>query len=245
MYRKIIILILTAFSAFIGGCTTIYNPATGQRESFFIDSRMEASLGQDMAKQINSEMKLVNDPGLNQRVQKIGKKIAAVSDRQDVEYKFNIVEDRQFNAFALPGGIVYINSGLLEAANDDELAAVLGHEVGHIAARHSVKRLQAVLGYQIIASIALGGNQKPQVAQAVGVVFNVVTLGYGRKDEFLADKLGVKYAKYAGYNPNGMVTLLQKLKKESKETGLNIVFLRSHPPVDERIKLAQLEIESL
>ena len=242
MHRKVIFFILAFL---IGGCTTIYNPATGRKETFFIDSRTEVSLGQDMAKQINSEMKLVTDPIMYQRLQRLAHRVAAVSDRQDVTYKFNIVDDKVFNAFAIPGGIVYINSGLMQAADDDELAAVLGHEVGHIAARHSVKRLQAVLGYQLITSIALGGEEKRQVLQAVDVVFNVVTLGYGRKDELLADKLGVKYANAAGFNPSGMITLLQKLKKESRETGINLVFLSSHPPIEERIKLVEQEIASL
>jgi len=242
MRRKIIFFILAFL---ISGCTTIYNPATGRKETLFIDSKTEVSLGQDMARQLNSEMKLVTDPIMDQRLQRVAQRVAAVSSRQDVTYKFNIVEDKEFNAFAIPGGIVYINSGLIQAANDDELAAVLGHEVGHIAARHSVKRLQAVLGYQLIASIALGGEEKRQVLQAVDVVFNVVTLGYGRKDELLADKLGVKYANAAGFNPSGMITLLQKIKKESKETGINLVFLSSHPPIEERVKLVEQEIASL
>ena len=121
----------------------------------------------------------------------------------------------------------------------------MGHEVGHIAARHSVKRLQAVLGYQLISSIALGLSGQGQVLQAVDVVFNVVTLGFSRKDEYLADKLGVKYAKAAGFNPQGMVTFFQKLKAESKSTGLELVFLSSHPPIDERIKQAEKEIATL
>ncbi|MDD5120132.1 MAG: M48 family metallopeptidase [Candidatus Omnitrophica bacterium] len=238
-------IVLVFFIVFLSGCTSVYNPATGQHETLLIDTQTEVSLGEDMAEQINSEVKLLTSHKMRERLERIAGRISAVSDRKDISYKFNIVENKEFNAFAIPGGIVYVHSGLLEEANDDELAAVLGHEVGHIAARHSVKRLQAVLGYQLITSIALGASGQKQVLQAVDVVFNVVVLGYSRKDEYLADKLGVKYAKAAGFNPQGMVTFFRKLEKEGGDTGINLVFLSSHPPIEERIKQAEKEIAAL
>ena len=245
MFHKLISASLILGVFFFSGCTTIYNSATGQRETLLIDTQTEVSLGKDMDKQVRSEMQMFNDPQMQERLERIGKKIAAVSDRQDLSYYFNIVKEKEFNAFAIPGGNVYVNSGLVQAATDDELAAVVGHEVGHIAARHSVKRLQAVLGYQLIASIALGASGQQQVLQAVDIVFNVVNLGYSRKDEYLADKLGVKYTKAAGFDPNGMVTFFQKLKKEGNDAGSKLVFLSSHPPIDDRIKQAEKEIAAV
>jgi len=239
MFRKIIF-ILAVF--LLSGCTTIYNSATGRRETLFIDTQTEVNLGKDISKQINSEMKLLKDEKMHERLDAIGKKISEVSDRQDITYNFYIIDEKESNAFAIPGGSVYVNSGLITKANDDELAAVIGHEVGHIAARHSVKRLQSVLGYQLITAIALGVSGQDQALQAVDVVFNVVILGYSRKDEYLADKLAVKYTKAAGFNPQGVITFFQKLKQESKNTTLNLVFLSSHPPIDERIKQAEKEI---
>jgi predicted Zn-dependent protease len=230
---------------FLSGCTTIYNSATGKHETLLIDTQEEVSLGRDMDKQVKLEIKLLKHPQMQERLNSIGNKIAAVSDRQDLKYYFNIVDDREFNAFAIPGGNVYVNSGLIQAANDDELAAVLGHEVGHIAARHSVKRLQAVLGYQLIAAIALGASGQPQIVQAVDVAFNVVVLGYSRKDEYLADKLGIKYANAARFNPQGMVTFFLKLQNQGKNAGLNLVFLSSHPPIEDRIKQAEKQIAVL
>ena len=229
---------------FLSGCTTLYNPATGQQETL-LNTQTEISLGKDMARQINSEMELLNDPNMQERLEGIARRISAVSDRKDIDYNFSIVKDNEFNAFAIAGGGVYINNGLMNAANDDELAAVIGHEVGHVAARHSIKKLQAVLGYQLISSIALGSTGQGQILQAVNVVFNVVALGYSRKDEYLADKLGVKYTKKAGFNPQGMITFFQKLKNEGKNTTFNLVFLSSHPPIDERIKQAEKEITAL
>lgn len=245
MYRKIIFPVLIFGVFFLSGCASIYNSATGRQEVYFIDTQAEISLGKDMAKQLSSQMQLVSDPKMQERLDKIGAKISAVSDRQDLKYSFNIVKEKEFNAFAIPGGNVYVNSGLIEAANDDELAAVIAHEVGHIAARHSVKRLQVALGYQLISSIALGASSQGQLSEAVDVVFNVVSLGYSRKDEYLADKLGIRYSKAAGFNPQGMVTFFQKLKAQSKDNGLVLVFLSSHPPIEERIKQANKEIVSL
>lgn len=245
MRRNTVFAILIFGAFFLTGCSTIYNPATGQHETLLIDTQAEVSLGKDMDKQIRSQTKLLNNPLMQERLERIGKSIAAVSDRQDISCHFNIIKEKEFNAFAIPGGNIYVNSGLMEAANDDELAAVVGHEVAHIAARHGVKRLQAILGYQLIAAIALGAGGKQQVLQAVDIVFNVVVSGYSRKDEYLADKLGIKYTKAAGFNPYGMVTFFQKLKKESGNTGFNLVFLSSHPPIDHRIKQAAKEIAAL
>lgn len=245
MFPKASFAILISGVFFLSACSSIYNSATGRQEVYFIDTQTEVNLGKDMAKELSSQMQLVSDPKMQERLDRIGAKIAASSDRQDLKYYFNIVKDKEFNAFAIPGGNVYVNSGLIESANDDELAAVIAHEVGHIAARHSVKRLQVVLGYQLIASIALGASNQGQLVEAVDVVFNVVSLGYSRKDEYLADRLGIKYSKAAGFNPQGMVTFFQKLKTQSKDNGLVLVFLSSHPPIEERIKQAEKEIASL
>lgn len=137
-----------------------------------------------------------------------------------------------------------MNSGLMDIASDDELACVLAHEIGHVAARHSVKKLQAVLGYQLIAGIILGASGNQAMSQAIDVVFNVASMGYSRKDELLADRLAVKYAKKAGFNPYGMITFFEKLKQEAQKKGpdLNLAFLSSHPPIEERIKQAKNEI---
>ena len=229
---------------FLSGCITIYNPATERKETLLIDTQEEVSMGADMDVQMQKKLKVLNDPQMQYRLDYIGRKIGSASDRQDLSYHFRIVKDKDFNAFALPGGFIYVNSGLMEVATDDELACVLAHEVGHIAARHSVKKLQAGMGYQIILAIALGASNQQSMASAINIVFDLVNLGYSRKDELLADKLSVRYAKRAGFNPFGMVTFFEKLKKQSQEKGtdFNLVFLSSHPPIEERIKRVENEI---
>jgi len=239
---------LLNFSLFLlSGCVTIYNPATQRKETLLIDTQEEIRLGEDMDRQIKKELKILNDPKMQNRLEQIGRKIASVSDRQDLSYNFRIVKDKDLNAFALPGGFIYVNSALMDVANNDELACVLAHEIGHVAARHSVKQLQATLGYQIVMSLVLGSGNQQTMARAINIVFNLTSLGYSRKDEFLADKLAVKYAKKAGFNPLGTITFFKKLKEEAEKQGpnFNLVFLSSHPPVNERIKKVEEEIAAV
>jgi predicted Zn-dependent protease len=240
-----ILVILTAIS--LSGCVTIYNPATQKRETLLIDTKSEVALGQDMDVQVQQKMKILKDPLMQGRLENIGRKVASVSDRQDLEYHFKIVNDKEFNAFALPGGFIYVNSGLMTAATNDELACVVAHEIGHVAARHSVKQLQSALGYQLIIGIALGISGQQTMGQAMDIVYNLINLGYSRKDELLADRLAVRYARKSGFNPHAMVTFFEKLKNEpsSKPSHYNPVFLSSHPGIDDRIKNVENEITLL
>lgn len=228
----------------LSGCVTIYNPATQRKETLLIDTAGEIALGRDINMQMQKKLKILTAPQMQRRLDSIGGKVAAMSDRQDLGYFFRIVNDKELNAFAIPGGFIYVNSGLMDTATDNELACVLGHEIGHIAARHSVKKLQATLGYQFILSIALGLSSQQVMGQAMDTIFNLISLGYSRQDELLADKLAARYAQRAGFNPYAMVTFLEKLSKEAESKGpnFNLVFLSSHPPIQERIKNIQNEI---
>jgi predicted Zn-dependent protease len=247
MLDKLRIVSLLLAGLILSGCTTIYNPATQRRESFLIDTKSEIALGKDLDAQIQNKLKILHNSQIQSRLDAIGSQIARVCDRQDVVYYFKIIRDKELNAFSIPGGFVYVNSALMNISSDDELACVLAHEIGHIAARHSVKRLQVVLGYQMIANIALGLSGQYDLGRAMDVVFNLASLGYSRKDEFLADNLAVKYASKAGFNSYGMVTFFEKLKKEqeSRGSGARLVFLSSHPDINERIKNAQNQISQI
>jgi beta-barrel assembly-enhancing protease len=238
-------LIILSLSIIFSGCTTLYNPATERKESYFISPNSEVAIGKDMDAQIRGKYSIVSDPLEQERILSIGRRIAVVSDRQDIYYTFTIVKDKTLNAFATPGGFVYIHSGLMREATDDELAGVIAHEIGHIAARHSIKRLQTVMGYQLLMGVALGmSNSTATIGQAMDVVFGLVNLGYARGDEYLADKLAVKYAHKAGFNPRGMVSFFEKLKAEGKGGG-QLVFLSSHPPIEERITRVQAQIAAI
>ena len=135
----------------LSGCATEYNVATQEEETYYYSADKEVQMGRSIAEQVEKEYKLTDDPLIQKRVEDIGRKIAGVCDRKEIDYHFKVLEGEEVNAFSLPGGFIYLNSALVEkAAGDDELAGVLAHEVGHVVARHSIKKLQAVQGYSIL-----------------------------------------------------------------------------------------------
>lgn len=241
---KIFTILLIAGYLSISGCATIYNPATEKKEFIFITTPMEVALGQNTAMQVAKQYTFIKDSRQVNKVTEIGEKLAKVSDRTDLKYHFSVVEDKEINAFTMPGGYIYINSGLLDITTDDELACVIGHEIGHVAARHIAKKLQAQLGYDILMNIAVQNASVRQMQQAIDITFNLVELGYSREDELLADRLGAKYAYKAGYNPYAMISFLKKLKEKDKDE-LGPVFLRSHPYASQRIQMMEKEISAI
>jgi Zn-dependent protease with chaperone function len=231
--------------ALLSGCSTEYNIVTGQEEKFYYSTDKEVEIGQSVAQAVEKEYKPVEDPLVQKRVEDIGKKIVSVCDRKDIDYHFKVLESDEINAFSLPGGFVYINSGLIEKLNnDDELAAVLGHEIAHIVARHSIKKLQAIMGYSILraltAAIPQGGAE---VGSAADVAFTEIILGYGREDELLADQLASRYAKLAGYNPRGMIDFLERLQEiNRRKPPQPKSYFKTHPYVPDRIRVVKQEL---
>jgi predicted Zn-dependent protease len=241
---KSFIILLIAAPFLTSGCATVYNPATEKKELVFITTPMEVALGQNTAMQVAKQYAFIKDPQQVNKVTEIGEKVAKVSDRTDLKYHFAVVDDKEINAFTMPGGYIYINSGLLEITNDNELACVIGHEIGHVAARHIAKKLQVQLGYDILMNIALQNASVKQMQQAIDLTFNLATLGYSREDELLSDRLGAKYAYKAGYDPYAMITFLKKLQAKDK-SDMGPVFLRSHPYTSQRIQLMEKAIPSI
>ncbi|MBI3322611.1 MAG: M48 family metalloprotease [Candidatus Omnitrophica bacterium] len=233
-------------AATLMGCATIYNPATDRQETV-IDTPAEQVLG-NIAK---LQMGLVSlqmgkvDPEQMARVRRIGERLAKVSDRQDLAYQFGMIQDKELNAFTLPGGTIYVNSGLAEKADDDELAAVLGHEVGHAAARHTVKHLQADLGFLALVQIAAAAGAEGGALQVADSLYGLFSNGYSRRDELEADRLGIRYTSRAGYDPQGMVTFFEKMAEEERERGRPgpLPWERTHPLTSERIARAKEELQ--
>lgn len=240
------LLIICIIISLTSQCLGEYNLATKQEEHLFFSTAGEVKLGRSLARQIDEKFEVSKDIKLSERVERIGKKIASVCERKDIAYSFTVLESDKANAFALPGGYVYINRGLLEEIDsDDEIAACLAHEISHIVARHSVKRLQASLGYNLLSLIALAATKDVRFKRGTDLAFNQLMLGYSREDELLADRLSVKYLRKAGYGPEGVITLLEKLKMIKKEAPLQPLlpaYARSHPYITERIAAAKKEI---
>ena len=219
-----LLIVMCAWTFF--GCATEFNVATKREDWMMYSSDKEVNIGDSLSKQVEKEYIVINDPTLNERINRVGEKIAAVCDRKELIYRFRIIEDKKdkdiVNAVSLPGGYVYVFKNLLKVADtDDELAAVLGHEVSHIVARHAIKRLQAIWGYSLLSVLTVG-TQNADFARGAQLAYLQLMMGYSREDELLADKLGARYTKRAGYNPDAVITFLRKLKKREKNNDEDI-----------------------
>lgn len=244
MFKKIgLAALFFTFCVNIFGCTE-FNPVTQKQEMILYSTEREVNIGKNVSREVEKEYELAKDPNLIERINKITEKIAAVSDRKDVSYYVNVLiakeEEKEdgadINAFALPGGYVYLYDGLVKFAdNDDQLACVIAHEVGHIVAKHSIKKLQAAMGYTLLGIAAIGTGD-PDFVSGVNYAFLNILLAYSREDEFKADELGTRYAKMAGYNPKAMIDFLEKLREKQKNDPLRAKSIyRTHPYFSERI----------
>ena len=230
------------------GCSV--NPATGKPQLVLMSEAHEAELGRKAAEQVAQEIGLVDDPELAEYVAAIGLRLVRVSVQPDQHFEFHVVDMREPNAFALPGGYVYVSRGLLAISNsEDELANVLGHEIGHVLARHAAERETRALpgsfltGVTALAAGIVGGSQ---AAALVGSIGETATWGllasYSRDQEREADKLGQELAARAGYNPAGMSLFLGTLERATAlETkgSRRPSFFDSHPSTPERVSTTE------
>ena len=206
-------------------------------------SNMSDSQEVNIGKQINRQLvegrriRLYQNPQLNQYVNQIGQRLAQRSDRPDIPYTFQIVDDKSINAFATMGGFVYVNKGLIEQAdNEAELASVIAHEIGHIASQHAVEQMRQQAITQGVLSAA-GLNQSAAVQIGVDLALNRTN---SRQDELQADQLGLTNLQQAGYAPAGMVSFMKKLLQKG---GSAPSFLSTHPATSERITALQQKID--
>ncbi|MFH1281182.1 MAG: Maf and M48 domain-containing protein [Candidatus Omnitrophota bacterium] len=244
IFKRLGLFLIICFVLVSSGCSTEYNLVTKKEEKYYYSTDKEVQMGQAINRQVEKELKFSNDPLQIKRVQDIGKKIATVSDRKEIDYYFQVLEDDTVNAVSLPGGYIYVNTGLLDkVSNDDELACILAHEVGHIVARHSIKKLQAMQGYSVLRLLVAVAPGTGEVGPAADAAFTQFLLGYSREDELLADKLGARYAKLAGYDPHGMIDFLTKLQDMHRRMPIaEKSYYRTHPYVPDRIRVVKQEI---
>ncbi len=237
MLKKVgVTLLQLALLVGFSGCATEYNLATKQHESLMYGTDKEIDIGNALSRQFDKNYKYVEDVDINERVQAIMDRIVAVCDRQDLVYSIKIIDEDKVNAVSLPGGYVYIFKGLIDKiTSDDQLAGIIGHEVGHITARHSVKKLQSYYGYTLlqIATVTSGNGR---MARGLDTAFTAAFLEYSQEDEFQSDRLGEKYAQKAGYDPKGMTEALKIIKDaEARDRTREFSYWRTHPHLSERI----------
>jgi predicted Zn-dependent protease len=229
-------------------CAT--NPVTGKRQLALISESQEIAMGREADKEVASSYGLYPDDGLQQYVQNLGASIASRTERPNLPWTFRVVDDAAVNAFAIPGGFVYVTRGILTYLNSEaELAAILGHEIGHVTARHSVTQMSQQQLAQV--GLAAGMIVSPKVAQfgnlaqtGLGMLF----LKFSRSDESEADRLGFRYMLGGGYDPRKMVDVFRMLEGVSAQAGAAgrlPQWLSSHPDPENREAWAARSVASL
>ena len=241
-------LLLSLAAGPLAGCAR--NPVTGQRELALVSESQEIQLGRQSAQEVAASLGLVEDEALQRYVQEIGARLAADSERPNLPWTFRVVEDPTPNAFALPGGFIFVTRGMMTLMNSEaELASVLGHEIGHVTARHSVQQIsRAQLGQ---LGLGLGAILAPEIAQQYGQLastgLQLLFLKYGRDDERQADELGFRYALNESYDVREFADVFAQLQRLGETAGGSPVpsFLATHPDPGERVQTAQQRVAAL
>lgn len=238
----------TVFTVAAAGCAV--NPVTGGKNLVLISEDQEIGIGRENDAKIQKEYGVYDDARLQAYVQRVGERLAARSHRPGLVYRFTVLDSPDVNAFALPGGYVYITRGILAYLNSEaELAAVLGHEIGHVTARHGVRQYTAAVAANIGATIMsvfvpeLGNQAGQQLLNAIG---GALLSGYGRDHELEADRLGAEYLAHTGYDPDAIIGVIGVLKNqeefekeraqtEGREPRIYHGVFATHPSADTRL----------
>ena len=233
------------------GCST--NPATGKRQLALISEDQEFAMGLEADQQVQQQLGLYPDQDLQAYVNRVGQKLAAASERPNLKWTFRVVDDPVVNAFALPGGHIYVTRGLLtHLTSEAELASVMGHEIGHVTARHSVEQMSKAQLAQI--GLIAGVLVKPELANYSNLAqqgLQILFLKYSRDDERQADDLGLRYMYQQNYDPREMPQVFETLRRVSAQQANGRIpgWLSTHPTEEERIrtissKVAKLDVSS-
>ena len=212
-----------------------------------VSQQQEVQMGQQEAQQVNSQLPIIQDPEINRYLNVLGDSLAHVTSRADLNWHFYLVNSNDFNAFALPGGFIYINRGVVERSDRmDQTASVIGHEIGHVVMRHSVKQMQQMQGANvgvmigcILTSICNSGLAQVGIDAAGNLIF----AKFSRGDEAQADSCGVAELVRAGIDPRGMPEMFRKLiaERQSKPAGVDAWFT-DHPLEEDRVAATEAQI---
>ncbi|WKD49220.1 M48 family metalloprotease [Microbulbifer spongiae] len=195
------------------GCA--FNPATNRPDLVFMSEDKEIAIGKEMHEKLIESTPIYHDPVLTAYVNHVGQKVAAASDRPEIKYHFTIIDSQDINAFALPGGYIYINRGLLTYLHSEaEMAAVLAHEIGHITARHAVRQKTAATGANVASVLSVLVTGSGVVGDVTNLWSTAAVKGYGREMELEADRFGAQYMFNAGYDPQAMMNVIGLLKDQ-------------------------------
>jgi predicted Zn-dependent protease len=209
-----------------------------------VSTQQEVELGTQYMQQINSQLPIVQDPEVNRYINVLGDSIARLTARGDLPWQFFIVNSAEVNAFAVPGGFIYVNRGLIDRArNLSELAGVLGHEIGHVVKRHSIKQMQQQQGAQIgvtLGCVLLNVCNSQIAGTAINVAGGAIFAKFSRDDETQADEVGIDNVVRAGISPKGIPEMFQILLEERQsDPGSVELWFGTHPTEESRISDTQ------
>jgi predicted Zn-dependent protease len=230
----------------LAGCAA--NPVTGESDFVLMTEDEEIAIGRENHPKILEKYGRYDAPGLQAYVQQVCDRLGANSHRANLIYRCTVLDSDEVNAFALPGGYVYITRGLLAYLNSEaELAAVLGHEIGHVTARHAVRQQSAATATGILASVIAAGTGVQGSGDLLNVIGTAIVRGYGREHELESDRLGAEYLARTGYDPNAMLDVIgvlknqeefekQRAKEEDREPHIYHGVFATHPDNDTRLQ---------
>jgi predicted Zn-dependent protease len=235
-----------AATVLLGGttATTLSGCRGGRFNAFSLSKSQEVDLGQQAAVDIDRREKVVNSGPQFERLQRVAARVLPLAQRDyDVPYSVKLIDSKEINAFALPGGPIYFYRGLMELAEtDDEIAAVLGHEAAHVVKRHSVKQISDAQTKGLLASLFLG--RAGDLAQiAAGLALQIDQLRFSRGDESESDRVGFQYLVEAGYDPYAMASMFRRMDEKAGGKGGGPEWLRSHPVTSKRVQDATVRAD--
>lgn len=211
--NKVFALLVIVFAAHLSGCAT--NPVTGKRDFVTMSEEQEVALGKKAHQQILQQYTVYDDPALQEYVRNIVAELSVQSHRSELDFHATVLDSPQVNAFALPGGYVYVTRGIMAYMNSEaELAGVLGHEIGHVTARHGVRQQSSAQVAGILTAAIAIATKSREVGNAANQASTALIRGYGREHELEADRLGAEYLAKVGYDPEEMINVVGILKSQ-------------------------------
>jgi predicted Zn-dependent protease len=249
MRRRATVALVALLGSALAVPACVRNPVTGHRQLSLVSEKQEISMGQEAAQQVKATMPAYPDAQLQEYVSGIGMRIAKASERPNLPWSFTVLDDPTVNAFALPGGPIFITRGILTyMTSEAELASVLGHEIGHVTARHSAEQITK----QELAQVGLGVGSivSPTVAAAAKVAgsgLQLLFLKYSRDDEKQADQLGFGYMHKQGYDPRQMAEMFRTLERHTAQAGGGKIpeWMQTHPDPGNRVSVAEQRVVAL
>lgn len=242
MKKKQFLTSILLFSAIFAGCAV--NPISGEKQLMLVSEQQDIAIGSRYAPEAEKQMGgAIASQQLQNYINSVGRKLAGLSQRPDWDYHFVALNDESINAFALPGGYVFLTKGMLrQLTSGAQLAAILAHEIAHIVARHASVVMSREIGIDVLLSLVTSEKTPSGVLTAAGLTRQILGLSYSRADERQADLAGLDYMVKAGFDPYGMVRTMQMLQEQNARRPID--FLSSHPSPENRIAYLHEKIQA-